>query len=80
MDGWLNYALDGGPDGRKTIYCFLRGVGAHLRPGGRALLLASSLTGIKEVVDMAKGLGLTPEELFRERYFFEDLVVLRITE
>ena len=50
---WINYALDGGVSGRETIDRFLKTLSDHLRPGGRALLLISSLTGLKEVQETA---------------------------
>ena len=46
MDDWLEYALDGGESGRAVIERFARNVGDVLAPGGRILLLISSLTGL----------------------------------
>ena len=34
LDDWLEYALDGGPDGRRTIARFLDGLPAVLAPAG----------------------------------------------
>lgn len=49
VDDWLEYALDGGESGRAVIERFSRGIGEILAPGGRILLLVSSLTGPSEV-------------------------------
>lgn len=76
--GWINFALDGGPDGRKTILRFLDGLKEHLHPGGRALLLISSLSGLEEVKQMACEAGLCAQVVCSERYFFERLMVLRL--
>jgi len=48
-----------------------------LLPGGRFLLLVSSLTGIGEVRDLMKKAGFWAEEVARTRIEGEDLVVLR---
>jgi len=75
---WINFALDGGEDGRKTICRFLKELSGHLCPGGRALLLISSLTGLHEVRSMAEAMGLDVREVARGRCFFELLHVLRL--
>ncbi|NYT17082.1 MAG: methyltransferase [Methanomicrobiales archaeon] len=63
IDDWLEYALDGGPDGRLLIARFIEGVGSMLSPGGRFLLLVSSLTGIGEVRDLMEKAGFRAEEV-----------------
>ncbi len=78
-DQWINYALDGGESGRETIGRFLAHLADHLRPGGRALLLISSLTGPAEVEGMAEAAGLASERVASKGCFFERLMVLRIT-
>jgi release factor glutamine methyltransferase len=76
---WIDYALDGGEDGRETIARFLKDLTAHLRPTGRALLLISSLTGLEEVQSMVHGIGFCSRTVATERCFFEQLHVLRIS-
>lgn len=79
LEGWLNSAFDGGATGRMTINRFLEALGDHLEVGGgRALLLISSLCGASEVMEKALREGLTAEVVARERYFFEELLVLRL--
>jgi len=78
-DQWINYALDGGESGRETIGRFLLDLAEHLRPGGRALLLISSLSGPEEVEMMAGDAGLITERVASKGCFFEKLMVLRIT-
>jgi release factor glutamine methyltransferase len=77
-DGWLNFALDGGYSGRETINGFLEDLGAHLAPGGRALLLISSLTGLREVEEMIRTAGLDSCRIASEKHFFEQLHILKI--
>jgi release factor glutamine methyltransferase len=76
--GWIDYALDGGANGRETVNEFLKDLRTHLFPGGRALLLISSRTGLKEVQETASAFGLTAVVVASERCFFEQLHVLRI--
>jgi release factor glutamine methyltransferase len=79
MDDWIEFALDGGPDGRSLIRRFLSGVGRVLAPGGRALLLVSSLTGIAEVFLLVEQAGFTPEVLMEEQVEGEKLLVIRFS-
>lgn len=75
---WLNFALDGGESGRDTINRFLLDLMAHLSPGGRALILLSSLTGLAEVEDAARAAGFEVHKVAAERHFFEQLYVLKL--
>jgi len=76
---WIDYALDGGEDGREVIALFLKDLMSHLRPAGRALLLISSLTGLEEVREMAVAQEFHTTVVTTERCFFEQLHVLRIS-
>ena len=75
---WIDYALDGGVNGRHTVDRFLKDLPGHLQPEGRALLLISSLTGLTEVHETAVAAGLTAKVVAGERCFFEQLYVLRL--
>jgi release factor glutamine methyltransferase len=77
VDDWLEYALDGGPDGRAVVRRFLSGVGRVLAPGGRVLLLVSSLTGLQEVFILIRHAGFTPEVIMEEQTEGEMLTVIR---
>lgn len=74
---WINYALDGGESGRETINRFIKDLSSHLLPGGRALVLISSLTGLEEVQEMATSAGMVQETVEEMGCFFERLYVLR---
>lgn len=76
--GWIDRALDGGESGRETINRFLEQLGSNLNPGGRALLLVSSLTGLEAVKKKAAAEWLQTREVACEGCFFERLHVLRI--
>ncbi|RXK46708.1 HemK2/MTQ2 family protein methyltransferase [Halorientalis pallida] len=77
-DDWMEYALSGGEDGRAVIEPFLDDVERVLAPGGRVLLLLSTLTGLEAVVEYAGEQGLVAEEVAAEKHPFERLVVLSI--
>lgn len=51
----------GGPSGRRVMDPFLAGLGAHLRPGGIALITHSSIVGLTRTREMlaSQGLGFT---------------------
>ena len=78
VDDWLEYALDGGKTGRAVIERFARDLGRVLSPGGRVLLLVSSLTGLDEVEDLFSRAGFSVDVVRLERVEDETLSVLRI--
>ncbi|WP_380677509.1 HemK2/MTQ2 family protein methyltransferase [Salinigranum sp. GCM10025319] len=78
-DDWMERALSGGESGRAVIEPFLDAVGRVLAPGGRVLLLVSSLTGYEAVLDHARDLGFTAEKAVEESYPFETLTVVSLT-
>jgi release factor glutamine methyltransferase len=75
---WIDRALDGGESGRETVDRFIAGLSGYLVPGGRALLLISSLTGLAGVQEAAAAAGLSAEVVAEEGCFFERLYVLRL--
>jgi release factor glutamine methyltransferase len=77
IDDWLEYALDGGPDGRSVIKRFAEGVRDLLSPRGRVLILISSVTGCREVMDLFLKQGFRVEIYQKERVDGEELVVLK---
>jgi release factor glutamine methyltransferase len=78
IDDWLEHALDGGLNGRVVIERFAGQVRRVLAPGGRILLLISSLTGLPEVRDLFSRLGFISEILLKKNVEGETLYVLRI--
>jgi len=73
---WINVALDGGNDGREIINRFLVEACDHLVENGRILMLVSSFTGIEEVKSKMISLGYFVKEISKERYNFEELLVI----
>lgn len=78
IDDWLEYALDGGLTGRDVIARFAGEVGRVLAPGGRILLLISSLTGYGEVAALFTELGYQVSVAAEEEVCDELLSVLCI--
>jgi release factor glutamine methyltransferase len=78
IDDWLEHALDGGLTGRVVIGRFAGQAGRVLAPGGRILLLISSLTGLPEVRDLFFKEGFISEILLRKVVEDETLYVLKI--
>jgi release factor glutamine methyltransferase len=79
IDDWLEYALDGGATGRAVIERFAISVGDVLAPGGRILLLISSLTGLSAVREIFVGHNFSADVIRRQTVEDEELFVLRIT-
>jgi release factor glutamine methyltransferase len=78
MDDWLEHALDGGVSGRAVIERFARNVGDVLAPGGRILLLISSLTGLSEVQELFAGCNYSAGIAMQQAVEDEVLSVLKI--
>ncbi len=78
LDDWLEYALDGGPDGRLTITRFLTELDEVLAPAGRALLLVSDLTGVEEVQALARANGFSTTLVRESMTEGERLLILLI--
>jgi release factor glutamine methyltransferase len=78
IDDWLEYALDGGPDGRVVIERFAAQVRRVLAPSGRILLLISSLTGLSEVCDLFSRQGFAVRVVAERTVEDEVLYVLKI--
>ena len=72
----INYAFDGGLNGRKVIDLFLNDVKNHLNDGGIVQLIQSSLSGNDETLNMLDELGFIAEIAKKEHYFFEDIVLI----
>ncbi len=80
IDDWLEYALDGGESGRTVIERFISQVSPVLAPGGRILLLISSLTGEEEVQCIWRESGFDVREVRRTAIEGgEELIVFRCT-
>jgi release factor glutamine methyltransferase len=77
INDWLEFALDGGPDGRAVISRFITTVDGVLTPEGRFLLLVSSLTGLEDVLRLIEDTGFRHEIVSRQNVEGEDLVVIR---
>jgi release factor glutamine methyltransferase len=78
INDWLEYALDGGLNGRVVIERFSEQVERVLAPSGRILLLISSLTGLPEVRDLFFEAGFVSEIILKKKIEDETLYVLKI--
>jgi release factor glutamine methyltransferase len=78
IDDWLEHALNGGENGRVVIERFTEHVGQVLAPGGRILLLISSLTGLPEVRNLFFRSGFKSEILGKKIVEDETLYALKI--
>lgn len=76
LDDTINYAFDGGLNGRKVIDLFLNEVGNHLNDGGIVQLIQSSLSGNEETLDKLDELGFIAEIAASEHFFFEDITLI----
>ncbi len=76
LDDTINYAFDGGLNGRKVIDLFLNEVGDHLNDGGIVQMIQSSLSGNEETLEKFDQLGFIAEIAASEHFFFEDITLI----
>ena len=76
LDDTINYAFDGGLNGRKVIDLFLDEVGDYLNDGGIVQLIQSSLSGNDETLSRLDELGFIAEIAEKEHFFFEDITLI----
>jgi release factor glutamine methyltransferase len=76
LDETINYAFDGGLNGRKDIDLFLNEVGNHLNDGGIVQMIQSSLSGNDETLAKLDELGFIAEIAASEHFFFEDITLI----
>ena len=67
MAGEPRRGFDAGDDGRALIDRVCAGLPAHLRPGGVALIVHSSICGEQETLDALRAGGLEAEVVERRR-------------
>ena len=72
----LNYAFDGGLDGRKVIDRFINEVSNHLNDKGIVQIIQSSLSDTERTLDILDSKGFIAEVAKSERFFFEEIVLI----
>ncbi len=83
LAGHENAAYDGGKNGRKVLDLFLKQFASHLAPNGTLLLLNSSVSakdgrsGNDETQKWLEKKGFKVEEIGKQAFFFEKLVMLK---
>lgn len=70
----------GGKNGWETIEKFLKEAKKHLNPKGIILLVFSSLTNKKKVLEIAEKLKYKHQQLDKKHYGFEDIFVYQMEQ
>ena len=72
----LNYAFDGGLNGRKVIDRFIEEAPNHLNDKGIVQMIQSSLSDNDMTLDMFDKNGFVAEIAVSEKFFFEEIVLI----
>ncbi len=76
IDDDLNYAFDGGLDGRNVIDRFINQVSNHLNDKGIVQMIQSSLSDNDRTLNMFDRNGFIAEIAESEKFFFEEIVLI----
>ena len=76
IDSNLNYAFDGGLNGRKVIDLFLNELPNHLNDGGIVQMIQSSFSDNDLTLQRFDELGFIAEIKAKEHFFFEDITLI----
>jgi len=66
----------GGPSGRDFIEKFISQAGKFLKLKGKVIIVISSLTGEREVMDLFQNYGFQPKVVARQKIPWESLLVI----
>ncbi|MCD6560064.1 MAG: methyltransferase [Palaeococcus sp.] len=72
----IDHALVGGKRGREVLDRFIDDARNYLKPKGMVQIVQSSITGIEETLEKLRNKGFNIEITARERYFFEEILVI----
>jgi len=72
-------ALIGGKDGREFTDRFIAQCRAHLKDGGKVLLLQSSLNDIDQTIAKLREKGFKAKVIGKESFFFEEIFVVEFS-
>ncbi|CAF29610.1 HemK2/MTQ2 family protein methyltransferase [Methanococcus maripaludis] len=76
LEKYLNYAFDGGKDGREVLDKFLDEVANYLKKDGIIQILQSSLTDGNKTIEKMKKLGFVAKQTGSLKFSFEELQVI----
>ena len=72
----IDYAWSGGKGGREVIDRFVQQAPKHLKPGGRILLVQSSLSDVEETLRRLRKQGLQARIVAERESFFETITLI----
>ncbi|MBA2845844.1 release factor glutamine methyltransferase [Methanococcus maripaludis] len=76
LEKYLNYAFDGGKDGREVLDKFLDEVANYLKKDGIIQILQSSLTDGNKTIEKMEKLGFVAKQTGSLKFSFEELQVI----
>ena len=76
LEKYLNYAFDGGIDGRKVLDRFIDEVGNYLKENGIIQIVQSSLTGEEKTLKLLKKYGFEAKKTASMKFPYEELQII----
>ncbi|WP_292460168.1 HemK2/MTQ2 family protein methyltransferase [Methanothermococcus sp.] len=76
LEKYLNYAFDGGIDGRKVLDRFIDEVGDYLKENGIIQIVQSSLTGEEKTLKLLKKHGFRAKKTASMKFPYEEVQII----
>jgi len=77
---WISCGWSGGKTGRDLIDRFLKRASSYLKPGGRILLVQSTLSDVEQTLEELKRQGFKARILAEQKAFFENVTLIEASK
>jgi len=72
----IDKTIDGGPEGLSVPLGIIESASTCVKPGGKMLLLTSSLANYQKLLKKAQHMGFSASIIAKKKLFFEELVII----
>jgi len=79
-EDWVSRGWSGGNIARDLIDCFLKHASSYLKPGGRILLVQSTLSDVGQTLEELERQGFEARVLAERKAFFESIALIEASK
>jgi release factor glutamine methyltransferase len=77
INGWIDYSWAGGKSGREIIDYFLHSVSKYIKPGGRLMLVQSTLSNINKTINFLNKTNFNVYCVLKHKVDFETIILIK---